>query len=356
MKEISSLEYNSLIFFTMRASFIGLSLGNIINITKQDSWISGLIALIIGLIPLFIFIYLKKYNKEKNIAELILSLFTKTGILINITLIIGGFLFSLVAFSNLTSFVSNQFLFKTSHIIIGTCFIIPIIYGLIKGINAIAKTSLITFFIVSFIIIALTLGVFNGINLENLKPHLQTSPFKIAHSSAIIIAFNIVPIFLLTIIPTNKIKDYTPKKTILFYIISIISLINALFLVISVLGTNLSLLYQYPEFNLLKKFEVGDFIDRIESLFSLEWVVALLIQIIIALYFIKEIIKTTFNTKEKTSKIIIIIACIILLLLNEKLFLTNASSNIFYNGPMIIIMFAYIILASLIAIKAHLKK
>ena len=340
----------------MRASFIGLSLGNIINITKQDSWLSGIIALIFGLIPLFIFLYLKNYDKEKNIAELILTLFKKTGPLINIILIIGGFLFALVSLSNLTNFVNSQFLFKTNHIIISICFIIPIIYALMKGINTISKTSLFTFFIVMFIILTLTIGVFNGIDIDRLKPYLETKPQNIIHSSAIIIAFNVVPLFLLTIIPTNKIENYSSKKTILFYFIALFSLINGIFLIISVLGTDLALIYQYPEFNLLKKFEVGDFIDRVESLFSLEWVIALLIQIIIALYFVKQIIKTTFKTKEKTSKITIFIACILLLFLNEKLFLTNAEANAFYNGPMIFIMFFYIALAFIISIKACLKK
>ena len=356
MKKISSLEYNSLIFFVMRASFMGLALGNIINITKQDSWIPGLISLFLGLIPLTIFIYLKNYDKDKNIAELVLSLFKKSGILINIIMITGGFLFALVSFSNLTNFVNSQFLFNTNHIIVAICFIIPIIYALAKGINPISKTSLLTFFIVLFIIITLIIGVFDGIDLERLKPYLRANTLNIIHSSAIIIAFNIVPLFLLTIIPTNKIENYSTKKTIVFYIITLLSIINAIFLVLSVLGTDLALLYQYPEFNILKKFEVGDFIDRIESIFSLEWVIALIIQIIIALYFVEKTIKTTFKTNEKTSKLIIIASCFILIILNEKLFITNATANVFYNGPMVIIMLSYIFLAFIIAIKAYLKK
>lgn len=356
MKQISSFEYNSLIWFTIRASYIGLSISNIINITKQDSWIAGFIALILGIIPLGIFIYLKNYDKEKNIAELVLNLFKKTGKIINVLLIIGGLLFSLVAFSDLTFFVNSQFLFKTSHLIIGICFIVPIAYALFKGLNTIAKTSLIFFFLCIFIIICLILGVINSINLDNLKPCFITKPPNLIHSSSIIIAYNIIPIFLLTIIPTNKINNYSNKKTIFFYFLALLSLINAVFLTIAVFGTNLSTLYQYPEFNLFKNFQVGDFIDRVESILSLEWIIALIILIIIGLYFTKEIIKTTFKTKEKTNKIIIISVCLLILVLNEKLFITSSSANNFYNGPMIIIMFFYLFLAIIISIKAMLKK
>ena len=356
MKKISSFEYNSLIWFVMRASYIGLSLSNIINITKQDSWLAGFIALILGLIPLFIFIYLKNYDRENNIAKITLNLFKKTGKLINIILIIGGLLFSLVAFSDLTFFVHSQFLFKTPHLIIGICFIIPIIYALFKGINTIAKTSLITFFFVIFVIICLIIGVFNGIDLNNLKPCFITKQTSLFHAAAIIIAYNVIPLFLLTIIPTNTINNYSNKKTILFYFLALLSLINAAFLTIAVFGPDLAALYQYPEFNLLKKFAVGDFIDRVENIFSLEWIIALIILIIIGLYFSKEIIKTTFKTKEKTNKIITFFVCLIILILNEKLFITNAEANHFYNGPMIIIMFFYLFLAIIITIKAMLKK
>ncbi|MBR3362732.1 MAG: GerAB/ArcD/ProY family transporter [Bacilli bacterium] len=356
MKKITSFEYNSLVFFVMRASFIGLTLGNVINITKQDSWFSGVMSLVLGLIPLGIFIYLKKYDKDKTIAELVLYLFKKSGVLINIFLILGAFLFALVSFSDLTSFVHSQFLYNTDYITIGVCFIIAIIYALLKGINAISKTSLFSFFIVLFMIIMLVIGVGSGVDVDRLKPFFQVSTVNVMHASAIIISFNVVPLFLLTIIPTNKVLGFSVKKIVFFYFLSFLSLINAIFLTISVLGIDLSLLYQYPEFNLLKKFEVGNFIDRLSSLLSLEWIVALLIQIIVSLYFVKETTKTTFNFNEKTGNIFIIITCLTLTLLNEKLFLTNASANAFYSGPMVFIMFSYLVLAFIIAVKAYLKE
>ena len=76
--KITSYEYHSLMWFVMRASFIGISLNNIINISKQNSWLAGLLTLLLGLIPLGIFIYLQNYEKDKNISEKVLDLFTRT--------------------------------------------------------------------------------------------------------------------------------------------------------------------------------------------------------------------------------------------------------------------------------------
>ncbi len=349
--KITSYEYHSLMWFVMRASFIGISLNNIINISKQNSWLAGLLTLLLGLIPLGIFIYLQNYEKDKNISEKVLDLFKHTGYLINIILIIGSLLLALVTFSDLTYFVNSQFLYNTPHLIINICFIIPIFYALIKGFRSFSKTSLFIFIFVVVIIIFIILSVLNNIDIENLKPFFVTNQEDILHSSAILISYNVIPIFLLTIIPLNDVSNYKNKHTILFYFLSLISLINAIFLTITILGSDLSMLYQYPELNVLK---IGNFIERAESILALEWIVALIILIIMSIYFACEIIKTTFKYK-KTNKIIFFV-CLLIFCLNEFTFVRNSEANNFYKNYMVIIMFFYLFLAFIIMIKALLKK
>ncbi|MDO4975143.1 MAG: GerAB/ArcD/ProY family transporter [Alphaproteobacteria bacterium] len=357
MGKISSFEYNTLLWFVMRAGYIGLSLSNVLNITKQDSYIGGFIALVLGLIPFLIFLYLRNYDKEKNIAEINESVFKKYGKIINIILIIGAIIFVQIVFIDLVYFINSQFLFKTKYIFIAFCFIIPIIYAIYKGINAISKTSLLMFYFVIFIIICIIIGVTRGINIHNLEPLFQSNFNSLIHVSFIIIAYNILPIFFLLIIPQKSIKNYSSKKSFLFYLLTLLSLINASFLTISIFGVNLSLLYEYPEFHVLKKVEMGDFIDRVETIFSLEWIIALLILVIICIYFIKEMIKTTFKTKEKTSLIIIIIACLFMIITGPYLFTTNAKAHIFLKGPMLYIMFTFFfIIPLIIMLRCLLKK
>ena len=357
MGKISSFEYNTLIWFVMRAGYIGLSLSNVLNITKQDSYLGGFIALILGLIPLGIFIYLRNYDKEKNIGQLNIYLFNKFGKVINLLLIIGALIFVQIAFIDLVYFINSQFLFKTKYIFIAIAFIIPVIYAIYKGINAISKTSLLMFYFVIFIILCIILGVFRGIDLNNLKPFLESTPNDLIHVSLIIIAYNILPIFFLTAIPQKDITNYSPKKTLLFYILALLTLINASFLTISIFGVNLSLLYEYPEFHVLKKVEMGDFVDRVESIFSLEWIIALVLLVIIIMYFIKEIIEATFKTKEKTNRIIIFIFCLLIVIAGPHIFTTNATAHVFLKDPMLYIMFTFFLLIPLIImIKAILKK
>lgn len=356
MKKISAFEYNSMIWFIIRGGYIGLTLGNLILICKQDAWISAILSIIVGLIPLFIFMHIHNYNKNLTLSELNQAIFKKIGKPLNLLLIIGAFTFSAIVFLDLVHFVYSQFLFKTNTYFIAICFIIPLIYALFKGINAISKTSLIMFYLVVFTIIFIITGLFNGLDIEKLKPYLEASTKNIIHGILIMITYNIIPLIFLLAIPKNKIENYNKKITISFYIVALLSLSNAAFLTIGVLGAPLGTLFEYPEFHLLKKLQMGDFISRLESILSLEWIIALFILLTLSMYFMTSTIKKTFKTKEKTDKIIIIIACLILILLDQTLFENSAEAVKILQGPMIIIILSLLLFPTLITYTKCLTK
>lgn len=357
MKKITNLEYNTLIWFIIRAGLVGLSIKNIISISKQDSWISALIALILGIFPLLIFLYLKNYDEKLNILNLNNKVFGNKGTILNMILAVGTFLLVLIAFLNLTYFVNSQFLFKTKYIYISICFIIPIIYALIKGINAITKTSLILLYFVIIIIIIIIFSLYPNINIDNIKPILETSKQNIFSSALLLIAYNVLPLVLLLIIPKEKIKNYNIKTSLISYLLAMGSIANAAFFTISIFGKNLALIYDYPEFHILKKVKVGDFADRLENVLVLEWIIALFILIVIGLYFITETLKKEFKLKEKTSKFVSTIACLLILLISQfSLTLNESIPTLLENAlvPILYICFLIIPLITMIAIK--LKK
>ena len=341
MKKISSFEYNSMIWFIIRGGYIGLTLSNLILVCEQDSWFSAIIATVLGFIPLFIFNYLKNFDSSMSITELNIFTLGKFGKFINFLLAIGGLIFCLILFVDLTNFIYSQFLFKTNTLFISICFIIPLLYILFKGINAISKTSLLLFYLVIFTIIFIITGLFSGLDINNLQPFLRHSAFQMFHGSFIMIAYNVLPLVFLLCIPKNKISNDDGKKSLIFYLLAMLSLANAAFLTIGVLGVPLSTLFKYPEFHLLKKLQMGEFINRLESILSLEWVVALFLLLCIGMFFVNDLMKKNFNLKEKNSKAVIIFSCIILLCLNGSVFENNTEIINFLQGPMIFIVFGF---------------
>ena len=339
MKNISSMEYNSLVWFLIRAGYIGVSISSLIAISGRDSWLSGIIALFLGFIPLFIFYQLRNYDDKMNICDLNVYLFGSFGKILNIVLALGVLFVAQIAFLDMTHFINSQFLYKTPIWVISIVFIIPLVYSLFKGINAVSRTSLLMFYVVIFVIVFIILGISGGVEFENLKPVFSKNPTSILHGSLILVAYNILPLFFLLIIPKCKLTGYSSKKSLIFYILAMLSLINAAFMTIGIFGLELSLLYEYPEFHLLKKVQVGEFIDRVESILSMEWILALFVLLMMAVYFVSRTFEQTFNSKEKTNNIFKVIICLILLIVNQFILNTNGSAYKFFQGDMLIIMF-----------------
>ena len=200
-------------------------------------------------------------------------------------------------------------------IAIGIAFIIPLVYALFKGLNAFSKTSLLLFFLVIATILFITLGVSGGINIENLKPFFTNSPTSILYSGIIVVAYNVLPLFLLLSIPKCRIENYNIKKSILF-----------------------------------KKVAIGDFIGKLEAILSMEWIISFFVLLLVGMYFVTTTIKETFKFKEKTNKFVIIFVCLLLLIINPFIFQMNGEANDFLTGPMIIIMFSFFFVIPLIMV------
>ncbi len=356
MKKINSLEYNTLIWFLTRATFIEITAEILLNTAHQDSWISIIIAIVFGIIPFFLYSYLKNKFPDKNIITLNKEKFGKFGTFLNLILIASTLIFTICSFWIVVNFIDSQYLYRTPTIMIIIILILPVIYTIIKDFHIFSKVSLIMFYISLFFIIIILTGLISNIDINNIKPILNNSPNNILYGTFCFIGFNILPLFLLNIIPQNKIKNYSPKKSFVFYLISSLSLLNVMFLTISIFGIHLSELYNYPSFHLLKRVSVLDIIDRVESILSLEWFLALFVQIITALFFIKEALKETFKPKEKTNNIIMIIVCLIIAFLTQIIFTTKGTEIAYFKNQLIYILYISYFLIPIITLLKSLKK
>lgn len=356
MKKITSLEYNTLLWFLTRATFIEITAEILLNNAHQDSWISILIAIIIGILPFLLYSYLKNKYPDKNIIQINKEKLGKFGTILNIILIAGTFIFTICSFWIIVHFIDSQYLYRTPTIMIIIILILPVIYTIIKDFHIFSKVNLIMFYISLFFILVILSGLISNINIDNIKPILNNNPKNILYGTFCFIGFNILPIFLLTIIPKNKITNYSPKKSFIFYIISGLSLLNVMFLTISIFGIHLSELYNYPSFHLLKRVSVLDMIDRVESILSLEWFLALFVQIMISLFFIKEALKETFQTKEKTNNITMIIVCIITASISFLIFTTKGTEIAYFQNILIYLLYIIYFIIPLITFFKSLKK
>ncbi len=353
MKKIKSLEYNTMIWFIIRAGFTEITLTAIIHSIGQDSWISLIIGAIIGLIPFTIYEYLKNKYPEDNYVSLNKKLFKKTGNILNMIVFIGCLIANICTFWVLVHFANSLFLYRTSSWIISLILIFPILYAATKGIHIISKVSLILFYISILFCITIMIGLTNEIDINNVKPILENNPNKIFYSSLIFSAFNIVKVFFLNIIPKDKITNHSSKINYLTYAITCLNIINITIMAICIFGIDLAKLYEYPAFQILKRVNILGVIDRVESILSVEGMFSIFIEMSIITYYGKETITQTFKLKEKTNKYIIIPICLITVITSNLIFKNHElGEQIFTHYLVYIIYFIFVFLPIITLLKS----
>ena len=241
-RKISNLEFGVLNFFITRAFLIGITFNTLIEIMKQDSWIIPLISIVPSIIFIIIINYIMNYEPSLNISDKIVKLFEKKiGIFILIILIISSYFICILNYLNLNNFIQSQFLNKTPMFAISIMFAIATLYILIKGVNTVSRTSNILFYISCILFVVSFLGLIPKFDLDNIKPLFTSSADSYFRCLSSYYTFHILPIFLLTIIPKDRIQNPKINKTLFIsYIFSAFTLFIAVFQTISTLGYELA--------------------------------------------------------------------------------------------------------------------
>jgi spore germination protein KB len=80
------------------------------------------------------------------------------------------------------------------------------------------------------------------------------------------------------------------KNNIPAYLLSSITLIVKMFLIIAIVGPVLASLYRFPEYVILKEIKILDFIEKIENIVALSWILDHFIYVSMSALFIKELL------------------------------------------------------------------
>ena len=123
-----------LTFFITRASLFGLGYSRMFSLSSNDTWISAILGMLLGIIIVYMISKILN-NKRKN------------NIVIKIILILLCCYFISEELTSLINFMTSFFLLNTPGIIIGLCSIIVSLYVIGKGLSSILRTTEILFYI-----------------------------------------------------------------------------------------------------------------------------------------------------------------------------------------------------------------
>ena len=270
----------SLIQFFAKALFIGIGISNILEKAKE----STIFVIILGtLFGAFLLTLINKFN-YKNIKGIRKwSMF----ILVFILLVIG--------LEELINLISSIYLIDTNKFFIALPLLLVLLYLNTKDISVNFKISSILVIVCNSIYFVAVLGLISEVKTLNFLPLFNVPFSKTLFISLEFAIYSITPCILFGGI-NNSIENIN-KKMIKEYIGSNLVLSSIFLLTQGVLGINLINLFKYPEYVILKKINLLDFINNVENILSFCWLFMIFMYLSICSKQLYDITYETFNKK-----------------------------------------------------------
>ena len=348
--KVSRYQVGMLLFLLYCSLYIGL--GGIILLRKSgdEILISMILGVIIGYIPLGMYLKVNSSLPKCNIYEKNTRLFGNfLGKILNTLILIIYICFYIIAIREIVIFSASKYLQNTPYFILGLLVIITSLIICFKGLECIFRISRLSFIATIIFIIIIEVSVLKYVEIGNIFPMLTGNNYiKDILSGAIFEASScsILTVLLFTIRKDDIIENEKYNKTaIIFYTISGISLIIVMFLLLTCFAHKLSTLFRYPEYIGLKKIGFSSSELHLENLLAFRWIFYMLSLSLISLYGIKCGIENFVKDEKKVKWIVIIISVIAAILsefilgnINHSIIIIKNYYTLFLALPLFIIL------------------
>lgn len=354
--KINCLQLCSLMVLISLSGFVGSGFYCLIKRVAIDGYLSIIMGGLIGIMFALLLTYIAGYQADLPINEKINKLFGKTlGFIINIIVVLVVLVIGIVFIYNMTNFISSQFLSETPISFIAIIFALLTLYVTNKGIEAFSRASLLILIINFILYMVAIFGLVPSLELDNFLPFLKDGISRPLMGVFYFVCCNIIPMFLLLMIPKDNIVDKNKyNKFIILSTTLVIILMGFIFLVvIGNLGIYLTSSYQYPEYIVLKRISLFNFLDRIENIIVIQWVLGLCLSICIVVYYIANSFRKNSQSKRLNGLITLVLFGISLFAFKND---TVFNNFVYYYFPYIIIIILVVMLLCGIAIWRKKRK
>ena len=324
-----------LAYFLGKSTFFGIGYSRLFNISKNDTWISIILGTLFGIIIVYLISKIMDHKKGLTLVEYlkahtVINIFTKISMIFLCCYI---FIEEIMILSN---FMTSFFLLNTPTIIISLPIVILILYVLKKGLNSILKTNIILFYISILVTIITFFALSIYPQLDYLKPILINKYSNIVKSALLYTIYSTIPLILLVNLNSDG------KGLIKIYLLSSLRILLLGIFILTIFGPQLTMVYRFPEYIVLKRIKILSFIEKIESILSIIYIFDSYTLLLLSAYTIKKLLGNNQISKISFPILIITITIggTIFLGNNYKLSLGNyyLSPYIYSIGYLIIII------------------
>lgn len=296
----------------------------------QDGWLSILIGGIAGVILVLIVTVLGLRYPEKSLVEYSEIILGKwIGKIIGLVYILFYLHFNSIVIREVSSTIQGTLLQNSTLEVITIVIFLASAYSVKMGLETITRANvlnLIVTFIAIFIVFSLLI---KDMNLEMLTPVLSSGMVPILKGSFVPAGWFCEVVSIAFIMPfINK-----PKETRLCSIIGIlwaaVTLSFMTALVIMIFGSQLTAILSFPTLEAVRYINVEQYIQHVEIIFLIPWIISNYIKICFIYYIAVLIISKWFNI-DKTKTLVIPIG-IVIFSMSIALFKSSVDLSLFLS-------------------------
>lgn len=278
-----------LCYFISRATFLGIGFSLIMNYSSKDSWASSILGYILGLGIVWIIKKILDYKKGKTLNQILEK--NISGIILRVLIILFCLYVIFQSYFILQTFMTSFFLTVTPPFYVILPFILIILFIVSKGIKNIARVSESLFWFCIVIPVVILIVLYQYVDLEHFMPIFTTKPTNFFYSALVFGVLSSVPnMFLLNI-------KNSGKNLMKVYSLSVFTLLLIAIIIMGVFGPELSVIYRYPEYMMLKKIKILSFVEKIENIASVIWIIDGFFMVSLASHTVYDLLPKKYNKK-----------------------------------------------------------
>ncbi|MGM7700370.1 GerAB/ArcD/ProY family transporter [Pseudalkalibacillus sp. Hm43] len=280
---ISVAQFTILVFLVTTGDSILVLPSSIAGEAKNDAWLSGIFALGIGLLLVLLFYQVSKLFPDLTFVEYSDRIFGSfLGKILAGLFLLYPFLSVALLLRELGDFLTTQILPHTPMEAITILFMVFVIYGTRLGLETWVRAGQV--FLPFFLLLVALFFAFltPQFQLDNIKPILGDGLKPMLRGSLTFTAFPFMEtlIVLIMIFPYVKVKKQIDLRNamLLAQTAGGALLIFMMLTALLVFGGELVAHQQYPSYSLAKKINIGKFLERIEAIIAILWLITIFIK------------------------------------------------------------------------------
>ncbi|WP_158630027.1 endospore germination permease [Cohnella sp. AR92] len=242
----------------------------------QNAWLSVILGGALAMPVLWIWGALARFYPQANLIEIVQSLLGKwLGGAVALYYSVYFFFVAAGLIRELGDFFTIQILAQTPLRAIHLLLLFVLAWGLAKGLEPIVRTGELFFPWFLLMLTALIVCLTPNLRPVNLKPFLSEGISPVLHGSLYVLVYPFAELVaLLMVLPYVNRKANTKRDYYLAALFGgLIMLIIVLFSLL-VLGPFLTSNQVYPTYALAKKVNIGNFLQRVEAVVAIIWVLS----------------------------------------------------------------------------------